>query len=188
VLAATGHDASAIVHTVPGVAFAIVGIVVVRRRPEHRLGWLFCAVALLMGVSLAAHEYARRALFLSPASLPAGTFAAWLADLMALPTTGLLAGVLPQLFPTGRPISRRWRLPLWGAACYIAAGAVGNAFYPQQLESIPSVANPYAVPGAKVVFGGLIQLAGLGGLPASPAASVPSSSAGDDRRVTSASS
>lgn len=166
VIAATGHDASAIVHTVSGVAFAVVGIVVVRKRPEHRLGWLFCAVALLMGIGVAAHEYARRALVLSPGSLPAGTFAAWLVDLIALPMTGLLAGVLPQLFPTGRPISRRWRVPLWGAVCFIAAGAVGNAFYPQRLESIPSLSNPYAVDGAKVVLTALIQLAALGGLAA----------------------
>ena len=39
---------------------------------------------------------------------PGGTFVAWLADSMATPTVGLIAGVLPQLFPTGRTLGPRW--------------------------------------------------------------------------------
>lgn len=163
-LAVMNRDAGAAAPSVAVVAFALVGIVVARRRPGHRLGWLFCAVALVFSVEVTSGEYARRALLVAPGSLAGGELAAWLSDLVALPITGLLAGVLPQLFPTGRPLSRRWRLPLWGVACFIVFGAVGNGFYPQPLESVPGVANPYAIGSAKVIFSGLVQLAGLGGL------------------------
>jgi hypothetical protein len=92
----------------------------------------------------------------APGSLPAGQFAAWLADLMAIPTTGLFAGVLPQLFPDGQPVSRRWRPLVWAAWAHIALGAIGNAFVRQPLESVPGVMNPYAIGPGRVFFSACI--------------------------------
>jgi hypothetical protein len=111
-----GRAGGAVVGVVGPLAFTAVGGLVAVQRPDNRLGWLFLVGAVLMTVLGVGGEYAKRALVDAPGSLPAGTFVAWLADSMATPMAGVLAGLLPQLFPTGRPLSRRWRVLVW-AAC-----------------------------------------------------------------------
>jgi two-component system, NarL family, sensor kinase len=157
-LAGLNGNAVSAVAGIGAVGFAVAGALVVFQRPDNRLGWVFCAGALSMSVLGVGGAYANRALVHAPGSLPGGLFAAWLSDLAAIPTVGLFAGVLPQLFPTGRPISRWWRLPLWAAWAYIVLGAVGNAFVPHQLESVPAEASPYAIAAAKGLFTGFIVL------------------------------
>ncbi|HEY8883091.1 MAG TPA: sensor histidine kinase [Dermatophilaceae bacterium] len=146
---------------IDAVGFAVVGALVVWQRPENRLGSLLCLGAVWMTVLGAGGVYANRALVTSPGSLPAGEFVAWLADLMALPTVGLFACLLPQLFPTGRALSPRWRVTVWAAWGFIVLGAVGNAFLPQALESVPGMQNPFAVTGAEPFFATLVVLAGI---------------------------
>jgi two-component system, NarL family, sensor kinase len=156
-----GHPAGAL-GGVGGLGFAIVGALVVWQRPGNRLGWTFCAGALTMTMLGAGGEYATRALVRAPGSLPAGATVGWLADAMAVPTIGLFAGVIPQLFPTGRPLSPRWRVPLWAAYAYLVLGTVGNALVPQQLESAPRP-NPYGIAAARPVFATFIAISAVCG-------------------------
>lgn len=165
VLAAMSDDGVKALVGLGPLGFAVVGTLIAWRRPENRLWWVFCLGAVSMTVLGAGGEYARRALIDAPGSLPAGMFVAWLADFAALPTVGLLAGVLPQLFPTGQAVSRRWRPAVWAGVAFMVFGAVGNGFYPQKLESVP-VENPYAIASAKGLFAALIALSGLCGLAA----------------------
>ena len=152
---------------VPGigpVALAVVGALILWQRPENRLGWVFVSAAVAGTVLGAGGQYASRALVHAPGSLPGGGFVAWLADFMAHPVIGLLAGMLPQLFPTGRPLSSRWRWPVWAAVGFMVLGSVGNGFAPQQLESVPSQANPYAIGSARGLFAALIVASAICGL------------------------
>jgi two-component system NarL family sensor kinase len=165
VLAALDGHVSASLLGISGVGFAVAGALVMFQRPENRLGPLMCAAGVVLQVQGVAGEYGERALVHAPGSLPAGQFAGWFGDLMALPATGLLAGVLPQLFPTGQPVSRRWRPLVWAAWGYLVLGAVGNAFVQQQMESVPGQDNPYAIPPARPLFTLLIMVsAPLGGV------------------------
>jgi signal transduction histidine kinase len=159
-----GRAGGAVVGVVGPLAFTAVGGLVAVQRPDNRLGWLFLVGAVLMTVLGVGGEYAKRALVDAPGSLPAGTFVAWLADSMATPMAGVLAGLLPQLFPTGRPLSRRWRFLVWAACGYILLAFAGNAVAAQKLESVPQIDNPYAVAALQGAVGPVVGISGLCGV------------------------
>jgi signal transduction histidine kinase len=169
VLSAANHQLSTVTIEVAAVAFALVGMVVVRQRPSNRIGWLLVAAGLTIAVFGSAQEYARYTLEVAPGSLPGGHFAAWSLNWLPLLLTGLLVQVLPQLYPTGELVSPRWRLTLWAAAGFILAGTTSNAFIPQQVEGLRDQSNPYAIESAKQIFQAIQLLAlvffviGIGG-------------------------
>jgi signal transduction histidine kinase len=141
-----------------GVAFAVVGALVVWQRPENRLGPLFCAGSVALTVLSAGGVYSRYAAAHPAAGLPGGVAVSWLADVAAIPTMTLFAGIIPQLFPNGRVLSRRWRPPLWCGWAFIVLATVGNALTPQKLESVPGRGNPYAVPGLSGLWSTMIAV------------------------------
>jgi signal transduction histidine kinase len=86
----------------------VLGTVLVIRRPENRIGWLFLAVGLVLGISQFAGVYAVHALRVAPGSLPGGKLAGWIANMLwPLPFSALV--LLFLWFPTGRIPSPRWR-------------------------------------------------------------------------------
>jgi hypothetical protein len=107
------------------VAFEVVGAVVVVKRPEHPVGWLFLGAGASPAVSAAAQEYGIRALLLG-ADLPGGELAAWLSAWTWAPGLGLVVVAL-VLFPTGRPPSSRWWPVVWLTVATISLVAVSNA-------------------------------------------------------------
>jgi signal transduction histidine kinase len=90
----------------------VVGLVLISRRPANRIGWLFLAVGLSLGLSTFATSYGLRALVAAPGSLPAGRAAVWLTNWSWVIQLALLAFLL-LLFPTGQLRSRRWRPAAW---------------------------------------------------------------------------
>jgi two-component system, NarL family, sensor kinase len=101
-----------VTNTAMGSAFAACGVVVARHRPTNPIGWLFLAFGL-------AH-------LTTAATVPIiayGSAHSWplsvLEVLMAVYTIawpfgiGLFMPLALQLFPTGRPVSPRWRPLLW---------------------------------------------------------------------------
>jgi hypothetical protein len=66
--------------TFVGVIFPAIGLFLVSRRPEHPIGWLFCAAGLVVGLDHFCGEYAIYALLAQPGSLPAGQAAAWVSS------------------------------------------------------------------------------------------------------------
>jgi hypothetical protein len=102
---------------------AVVGAMIVSRRPELPIGWLFCAAGLIGVVEGILARYAVHELAGGPGS-PRGGVAAWLSAFLWYPNTALLV-LIGLLFPSGRPPSARW----WGVAWLLAAGgllAVGS--------------------------------------------------------------
>lgn len=127
-------------------AFATLGALIVTRRPGHRLGWLFCAIGLMGAVDSFADYYALDALLVAPGTLSAGLAAGWFQNWDWMVTISLLLFFLPLLFPTGQPLSARWRVLGWLAVgvlalqCPLVAlqpGPLGNNFIGR-----PAIANP----------------------------------------------
>ena len=82
--------------------FALVGALIVSRRPDNRLGRLYLGSATAMALVLFVYEYAAYGLVTAPGSLPGATAAAWVSSWIwalgfaPLFTLGLL------LYPDGR--------------------------------------------------------------------------------------
>jgi two-component system NarL family sensor kinase len=111
-------DSYLVTNTAMGSAFAVCGVVVARHRPTNPIGWLFLAFG-------SAH-------LTTAATVPIiayGSAHSWplavLEGLMAVYTIawpfgiGLFMPLALQLFPTGRPVSPRWRPLVWAT---VAAG------------------------------------------------------------------
>jgi hypothetical protein len=108
----TGWTVSNLSGQVVNAAVLVAGLVLASRRPENRIGWLFLAAGLALGLSGFSDQYALDALVADPGSWPAGRAAAWLFNVIWVIPVAMLAFVL-LLFPTGHVRSRRWRLAGW---------------------------------------------------------------------------
>jgi hypothetical protein len=130
-------------------SFLVVGCVLVARRPDNRIGWIFTAVGLLTTPAILAEGYTTFAYVTHPGSLPGRLVAAWVFTWIWLPI-GMLTVVFPLLlFPTGRSLSSRWRPVTWLAVGVTVAWAVVGGLTPALTVSDErTVANPIGVAGA----------------------------------------
>ena len=95
--------------SIVGVGYAAIGARVVDVRPRNPVGWLLIGTALSWGIAIAAQQYAE--LRLAPAGLPpvGAALAAWIYTWVWIPGGAMLLIFVPLLFPSGHPLSRRWR-------------------------------------------------------------------------------
>lgn len=144
--------------------FAVVGVLVAIREPGNAVGWVLLVSAVWYGFANLSYAYVR------VADRPGETAIAWFADWVWVPWLYGSAILLPMLFPTGRPLSPRWRR----AVALVVAAAVltiaGRAFGERALDvaSPAPISNPlgltaplaYVVTGASFL-GGVLALVGL---------------------------
>jgi len=169
-LAALGHDLSGfLVPTALG--YALMGAILLARRPGHPMGPLLCLIGLANAIPAATFAYARYTVVHSPGSLPFATAALWLETWVYAPATSLTGLVLPLVFPDGRLLSPRWRPALWAALAFIPLWFAGMAFIPQSMGSLfRYLPNPYAYPPLDRLFEVMQALAVGCGLAAAIAA------------------
>jgi hypothetical protein len=125
-------------------AFPVVGWVVARRDPNNLIGWLMLWVGLTAGLDFLSAGYSARAM--EPGSgLPLGPEVANIGNwgwMLYIATVGIF---ITHLFPTGRPLSRRWGRWLWVLVAMLLAATISSALQPGGLEVDPDVANPFGV-------------------------------------------
>jgi hypothetical protein len=129
-------DATAI-----AVSFSIVGAVIASRRPEHPVGWLFCAIGVLAAVDHLCGEYATYALLGRSGPLLAGEAAAWVRSWIWCLTGGLGVFLL-LVFPDGRLPGERWKYLAWLNAVVAVGGAVALAFSSGPVDGLEPIRNP----------------------------------------------
>jgi Sigma-70, region 4 len=118
----TSWDFADVFQNVVNLGVPVLGFVLASRRPENRMGWLFLAAGLALGLTAFAGPYGLHAVRVAPGSLPAGRAVAWLSNWVFLIQAAMLAFLL-LLFPNGRLRSRRWRPAAWFvASVYTALG------------------------------------------------------------------
>src|SRR5919112_5757785 len=127
------------------VGYSIVGAIVASRLPESPIGWLFCAIGLIFGVSHFSAEYAAYALLAPSGSLPAGEGFAWLTSWVWVGGLGLVV-FLDLLFPNGRLPSARWRHFARFTAIALFPAAILGALSPGLILS-STLQNPLGIEG-----------------------------------------
>jgi hypothetical protein len=127
------------------VGYGFVGALIAARKPGNAIGWLL----LVIGNLLALGALVDATLLLEDA--PARAFAAWLSDWTWYVWLTLAGVFLPLLFPTGRPLSPRWRRVVWLGVAALALSLAGNAFQPGRLDvdSAVPVDNPFGIAGVE---------------------------------------
>jgi hypothetical protein len=133
-------------------ACAVVGLLIVSRRPGNLIGWIYALVALALAAGEVAGGYASR-------SLPGAAWAALLPDLLWLVATPLGVALLLLLFPTGRLPGRGWRPVVWATVAATAAAVVGTALTPGPVEFFPQFQNPLGLAAAGPVLDRTVQVA-----------------------------
>jgi hypothetical protein len=95
--------------------WSVIGALIVSRQPRHPVGWIWCFGPILAALDNLAWGYAYYGSITRPGSLPGvEIMMVWV---YALPGRGILGPLLFTLlfllFPTGRPLSRRWNMLAW---------------------------------------------------------------------------
>ncbi len=92
---------------------AVIGMMIAARRPDNRIGWLFLAAGLALGIGHFCQAYGLHALRVATLGLLPFAFAAlWIGNWIWAIPTGLLP-FLFILFPTGHLPSPKWRPLGW---------------------------------------------------------------------------
>lgn len=152
------QDPEVLVNAPLSLGFATVGALVVSRRPEQGLGWLYLGTAVAMAVTLFVLEYAQYGLVVDPGGVPGATAAAWVSawvwslGFAPLFTLGLL------LYPDSRLPGLLWR---WAAGASIVGVlflALPSALAEGPLENHPMADNPVGLGWAEPVLRPLDRL------------------------------
>jgi hypothetical protein len=99
---------------VESATYATVGAIVASRHPDNPIGWLFCALGVVVAFEFFGTEYSADEQFIAPASLAGAGWMAWAAGASTSLSIPLVVSVL-LLFPHGL-LSPGWRLAVWLAA------------------------------------------------------------------------
>ena len=173
----TIHEGSTSLGTlVLGVTYPVVGWLIVSRRPENPIGWIFVVVGLSQSIVALATQYAVYGLLAQPDSLPYADFASWVTVWAWVPGITLLM-LLVLVFPDGHLPSARWRPVVWiaVAALPLTLVAAAIAMWPYRgpalladespdtsLDPLAAAASTLQIVGALLIL--LVAMAAMAGV------------------------
>jgi hypothetical protein len=154
-------------------AFPVLGWVILRRLPTHRLGWIYLAIGFFEALTVFATAYSAQA-YHENGNLPFAAELSWLAFWGWVPAFTLFSTLGIILFPDGRLPSRRWwPVPaLAGVSFLLSAVPVAIAAWPYRglpleranaLNQPPPTTSAVALAFAIQNVGQLVLLAAMVG-------------------------
>ncbi len=124
--------------------FAVVGLLIARRQQRNPVGWIFLASGALLALVGSAYAYADLVLY-GDFDWPLVSFPLWLTAWAFVPPVFVAPCLIALLFPTGKPLTPRWRYAVWFVAAGLIVAPFGGAFA-SGLSGYPDVENPAAFP------------------------------------------
>jgi hypothetical protein len=131
-------------------AFAVVGGLLVAKRPTNAISWIMATIALMVGIFLAGDAYAAYVMVTRSQPDALAVVGAWTGSWYWYLAIALALVYLPLLFPDGRLPSRRWLpvavLPGIGTLGVVVLGALGETL---PLNEAPGyeIDNPIGIEG-----------------------------------------
>ena len=135
-------------------AFAVVGSLLVAKRPTNLIGWIMAAVALMVGIFHAGDTYAAYVMLTYGHPDALATVSAWVGTWYWSLLLALALIYLPLLFPDGRLLSRRWLpvavLPGIGTLSIVVLGALSETLPVNEAPGY-EIENPIGIEGLAFV-------------------------------------
>ena len=131
---------------VTDLAFAIVGVLIVRRRPDNAVGWILVSTAVALVVPQVATAYVTSAEYTRPGTYPMPGVVGLMGNIGFATAVWLTLGLLPLLFPDGRPLTRRWWAAVWFGAAALVLWQVTRALDPGAIVIDADATTPIANP------------------------------------------
>ena len=131
--------------TLNGVISALVGAVVIDRRGNHVVGWLFCLSGLCWAIAYLGGAVG--GYVLGGGEMAGSEVVMWASGWTSFLAFALAPMLIVYLFPTGRLAGPRWRFFFAVAVAVTVLGVVGSIWAPGELEDLP-FDNPYGVSGS----------------------------------------
>jgi hypothetical protein len=125
--------------------YGLVGAMVASRRPRNSVGWLLFGVGTAIGLALTCVPYADLSLVYASGALPLTSVAAWISSWGPEPAITAAILLLPIVFPTGTPLTRRWRRVAMALGCMVVTLTVYMMLRPGPLDGFPTITNPVGV-------------------------------------------
>ncbi len=125
--------------------FAVVGLLIARRQERNPIGWIFLGSGALLALVGCAYGYADLVLY-GGFDWPLVSVATWLTAWAFIPPVFVAPCLIALLFPTGRPLTPRWRYAVWFVVAGLVIAPFGSAFESGPLAGYPDVENPAALP------------------------------------------
>src|SRR5438132_3799676 len=137
---------------------ATSGLLVARRQRRNAIGWILLVAGVACGFSGFVQEYATRAVVIAPGSLPAAVGLAWVASWTWTFFSGSMLTIVPQLFPTGRPLTPKWTPLLAAGPVFLLGAFFIFSLRPGPVENATFVENPIALHGTLAGLRAAIEL------------------------------
>jgi hypothetical protein len=144
--------------------FAILGAVVVSRQPRNAVGWLMVVIGFFFTYIAFSNELYMQVVLNTDVTSGPIAYLVWGGNWAWLFAMVPAATFLPLLFPTGRPLTARWRAVVWLTAGAVAVSFVGSAFKPGPLDGTKALTNPLGIDSPAI---GILE--GVGGFLLIPA-------------------
>jgi hypothetical protein len=139
-------------------ACALLGALVAARRPSNPIGWILSLIGTFGITAALVSAYIEA--YPTPEGT-AGSIPDWVGSFIWTLTFAPVIFVI-QLFPTGRPLGRRWIPVLWLTGAGIACAVVAYAFAPGPMyNSIDPAINPFGIEGWQGFFDVLSAVGGV---------------------------
>ena len=131
---------------------ALVGVAIVWRRPDNRVGSLLIVGSLMLSVSVVAWPWLGRSG--TPPTGPLASVLAWWSPIAVLPSVFVLFPTVGVVFPDGHLPGSRWTRPYGVITAILLAGIALQTIAPMPVDAAAgSFGNPFAVSGVAAEVG-----------------------------------